>query len=131
MLLNMTELERDLTYFEDYIELVLDVRQECEKFGTVSNVIIPRPPASHSTGNAHSNGAGAVRMEESAKEDAELGPDVGPRGMGGVGRVFVVFTDAKGCEAAQKVLHRRLFAEKIVDARYYDPILLQQGLYEE
>ncbi|XP_030480332.1 splicing factor U2af large subunit B isoform X2 [Cannabis sativa] len=74
---------------EEYEEILEDMKDECGKFGTVVNVIIPRP--SSQSGEPTS----------------------------GVGKVFLEYADTTGCANARNVLNGRKFGGNIVNAVYY------------
>jgi len=81
---------------EEFSDIVLDIREECEKFGQVEQIVIPRPIVEGKEGDA-----------------------VGPRVGVGVGRIFIQFSDVKGSSAAKNALHGRMFNHNRVEASFY------------
>ncbi|CAL8465202.1 g4737 [Coccomyxa elongata] len=79
----------ELANDEEYADILQDMRQECEKFGAVVNVLIPRP------------------VTDPAQPQ--------PRG---VGKVFIEFADKDGSVAAQRILNGRRFGGRSVIATY-------------
>ena len=90
MLKNMVTIE-ELKSDEDYEDIMLDNKEECEKFGKVIKVTIPRPAA---------DGAGGFPP--------------------GCGKVFVMFDTIDSAAKAQDALHGRLFDSRSVEATYMD-----------
>lgn len=95
LLQNMVK-ESELNDDEEFKEIHNDVKEECDKFGAVEKIVIPRP------------------YQESKEED-----DLGPRTGVGVGRIFVKFKDTDGAQKAQAALNGRLFNENAVKATFY------------
>lgn len=115
MLLNMVTPE-ELKDDEEFGDIVLDVREECEKYGVVESIVIPRPP----------KGDGAAEVDAKTLVDNEN--DKGPISEG-VGRIFVLFKDISGCEKARDVLHKRMFSNNTVQATYYDVEAFQSNKF--
>ena len=78
LLLNMVSAS-ELNDDEEFKDILLDVRDECQRFGAVERVVIPRPLR---------EGAAAPTDAKSAEGESDSG-DVGPRTGQGVGRIFV------------------------------------------
>jgi len=95
LLENMVQ-ESELKDDEEFKDILADVREECEKHGKVEQVVVPRP------------------FQESKTEDVQ-----GPRTGVGVGRIFVLFTEAESSMKAQQALNGRLFNENAVRASFY------------
>ncbi|XP_061339469.1 splicing factor U2af large subunit A-like isoform X2 [Gastrolobium bilobum] len=88
---------------EDYEEILDDMRQECSKFGTLVNVVIPRSqPVPQPDG------------EQSA----------------GVGKVFLEYVDVDGATKARAGLNGRKFGGNQVVAVFYPENKFAQGDYE-
>ena len=85
---NMVTVE-ELEDEEEYLDLKLDIEEECTKYGTLVQVCIPRPD---------STGATTVT---------------------GLGRAFVVFDSEAGAAKAIKALNGRAFGGQTVHAAYY------------
>jgi len=73
---------------EEYKDIVEDIREECERFGKVKDIVVPRPPA---------NPAEVVK---------------------GLGKVFVEFIDAEDAQKAERAVCGRKFAERTVLTRF-------------
>lgn len=101
MLLNMVTPE-ELLNDEDYQDILLDVREECEKFGGVEEIKIPRPPS-----------------------DVTMRRD-GP----GVGKVFVKFDKEESTTKALQSLGGRKFADRTVITIYYDDDKFEQSQWD-
>jgi splicing factor U2AF subunit len=110
MLVNMVT-EAELGVDEDFEDIVLDVREECEKYGELLEVVIPRP-----------SGDGP---------DTKLsgGRDSGPRIGVAVGRIFARFANVESCAQARNALDGRTFNSNRVDASFYDLAKFQAHQY--
>lgn len=95
-LLNLVRPE-ELVSDEDHADIVEDVRQECEKYGNVMSVTIPRPALT---------------------DDGKLDPAMPP--VDGLGRVFVEFADREDAARAQSNLAGRKFNGHVVLTSYFD-----------
>ncbi len=83
---------QELADEEEYDDIVDDIREEIEdKYGTLRSVIVPKP--------------------------ASAGPPADPPG---VGLVFVDFQDQAAAQKAQSVLNGRMFADRTVQASFFD-----------
>jgi splicing factor U2AF subunit len=115
LLLNMVQ-PAELADDEDFPDLCLDVREECEKFGTVEQVVIPRP------------------LEEGKPNEGAVAgtKDLGPRtdDVTAHGRIFVKFSDVEHCAAAKKELDGRMFNHNRVGATYFEPEKLDFGIFQ-
>ncbi|CEP04001.1 hypothetical protein PBRA_009581, partial [Plasmodiophora brassicae] len=80
----------DLLDKDEYDDILLDVREECQKFGPVEQVWIPKPSAD--------------------------GPENDPPG---VGKIWVQFDSVDHASAARDVLKTRSFNGKLVGATFY------------
>jgi len=87
---------------EEFQDTLDDVRDECNKFGKVVQVVIPRPTKD-----------GADGKYEEGKDG-----DDGRRGLG-VGRIFVHFSEAAEAAKALATLNGRLFNERRVEAAFF------------
>ncbi|PWN51888.1 hypothetical protein IE53DRAFT_30945 [Violaceomyces palustris] len=109
MMLNMVTPE-ELLDDEEYADIVEDIRDECAKFGRVTDVRIPRP-AKESKGWAAQTwrrsqaGGGGDGGEE--KESAEVERE-------GVGRVYVRYSEVEQCSQALKAIAGRQFGGRLV-----------------
>jgi splicing factor U2AF subunit len=94
-LLNLVRPE-ELVSDEDHADIMEDVRQECEKYGNVLSVTIPRPALT---------------------DDGKLDPT---QAVDGLGRVFVEFADQEDASRAQSNLAGRKFGGHVVLTSYLD-----------
>eukprot|EP01098_Paradermamoeba_levis_P016345 TRINITY_DN8785_c0_g1_i1.p1 TRINITY_DN8785_c0_g1~~TRINITY_DN8785_c0_g1_i1.p1 ORF type:complete len:321 (+),score=100.30 TRINITY_DN8785_c0_g1_i1:775-1737(+) len=101
MLMNMLSFD-DLKNDSDYNEVLEDVRAECERFGNVIDIKIPRP----------------IRAEE----DEDDTP--------GVGKIFVEFEKTADAQKAQQSLGGRKFQGRTVITSYFESDLFHQDLFE-
>jgi splicing factor U2AF subunit len=101
LLQNMVTLP-DLTDDDAFEDLLDDMEDECEKFGVVRSVAIPRPLAP----------LGAPPAPASSR-----GPRV-PLGQG-TGRIFVEFDSADAAAAAQQKMNGRIFNGNKVVASFW------------
>lgn len=85
-ILNMVAPE-ELVQDEDYKEIVEDIRDECNKFGTVEDVKVPRPVAMQ-------NGKVDIRASEAVKD---------------LGKVFVLFEKEEETTKALRAIAGRQF----------------------
>lgn len=102
LMLNMVVPE-DLIGDQDYEDIFLDVKDECERYGKVADLRIPRPVRRDKSKWAPGEGGAAVdatRQDEAA----------------GVGRVYVKFEDHEGANEALKALAGRSFAGRSIIA---------------
>ena len=107
LLLNMVD-AKELEDEEEWHNIIEDVEEECEKFGKVLKVHVPRPAAS---------GAPA----EGAAEE---------KPVKGVGSIFVQFEEAAQTEKARVGLHGRMFQGKQVIAVFYNEDKFASGELE-
>jgi len=121
------ELERD----QDFQDILVDIREECERLGTVLQVLIPRP-ASATTGDSASATSKSSATDESSQEAYQDG-DGGVRGDSsvGVGRVFVLFREVSDCAKAIAALGNRQFNEHTVLASFYDEKLFNDRKFSQ
>lgn len=94
-MLNMVTPE-DLVEDEEYEEIFTDIREECENFGKVLEVKIPKP----------------VRNEK-GKIDAKASEEVV-----GLGKVWVLFENTEACTKALKAIAGRQFSGRTVICAY-------------
>ncbi|KAJ7672643.1 hypothetical protein B0H17DRAFT_1208678 [Mycena rosella] len=104
LMLNMVTPD-DLTNDDDFGDLYDDVKEECENFGVVEDLRIPRPVKKDKSKWAPGDGGqmaaqDAVRIDEAA----------------GVGRVYVKYDDAASAGRALKGLAGRSFAGRSIIA---------------
>jgi splicing factor U2AF subunit len=112
LLLHMVTLD-ELNNEEEFTDIVLDIREECEKFGKVEQVVIPRP----------------LKPGEPENTDAEDGKDAGPRVEAGHGRIFVLFDDPLTTAKAKTALNGRMFSDNKVEALYYHTDFFKAMVY--
>ncbi|GBE62311.1 U2 small nuclear ribonucleo auxiliary factor [Babesia ovata] len=98
-LVSKEELEDD----EEYYDIIDDVRCECEEYGRVVRVELPRVPKGYTLDEIRS-------MDFSA-----------------VGCAFVLFADVDGASKARKVLDGRKFGHRIVECHFFSELLFQVG----
>ncbi|KAF9072301.1 hypothetical protein BDP27DRAFT_426288 [Rhodocollybia butyracea] len=136
LMLNMVTPE-DLMDDEDYGDLYQDIKEECENFGRVEDLRIPRPVKATSKGGAgagkwtnstastHSASmSGVLGIENGSATDpssggtATLDPLSASRidEASGVGRVYVKYSSATSANAAMKSLAGRSFAGRSIIA---------------
>lgn len=111
VLVNMVT-EEELKVDEDFEDIVVDVREECEKYGELLEVVIPRP-----SGDGPDNKLSGGR-------------DSGPRIGIAVGRIFARFATVEGCVQAKLALDGRTFNSNRVTASFYDLAKFQAHQYE-
>jgi len=110
LLLHMVTAE-ELMDDDEFSDIVLDIREECEKFGTVEQIVIPRP-----IGKETENENGG---------DNITGPRVGI----GVGRIFIKYNGVKGSTAAKEALNGRTFNSNRVAASFYSEDNFTKKIY--
>ncbi|KAL7414765.1 hypothetical protein BDY24DRAFT_384514 [Mrakia frigida] len=108
VMLNMVTAE-ELIPDEDYTDILEDIREECEKYGEVEDLEIPRPTAAKKNGEetkwAPKTGAEmAETREEKAKKDEDRG----------VGRVYVLFRTLEGAQKGVKAIAGRQFGGRVI-----------------
>lgn len=109
-MLNMVTTE-ELVDDGEYGEIVEDVRDECAKYGQVTDVRIPRPVAQSkgTSAQAWSASGGAA-----GPDGAAAGGSAEGREREGVGRVYVRFAEVAQCEAALRAIAGRSFGGRLV-----------------
>lgn len=93
-LMNMVE-PNELKNDEEYEEILEDIKEECNKYGTVKSIEIPRPPKYR-------------------------GRDDETKQVPGLGKVFVEFDSATEAQKAQLNLAGRRFSDRVVVISYFD-----------
>jgi len=109
LLLNMVTL-KDLDDDEEFADIVLDIREEGEKYGTVEQVVIPRPIRVK---------AGETEDDPDSSQVQGIGVDRGPRTGAALGRIFVLYKDTDMCSKARVALEARVFNSNRVEASYF------------
>jgi len=95
------------------LDVVGDVRGECEKFGVVEKILMLRN----------------IKEGKNDPPDAKL-REIGPQiGGDAVGNIYVLFKQTEDCEKAQKALHQRWFGGRRIEASFYDEKKFQQGTF--
>ncbi|GFE53911.1 U2 small nuclear ribonucleo auxiliary factor [Babesia ovis] len=102
LLANLVSKE-DLEEDEEYYDIIDDVRCECEEYGKVIRVEIPRVPK-------------GLTLDEIRNMD-----------FSSVGCAFVLFTDIEGASKARKVLDGRKFGHRIVECHFFSELLFHIG----
>mmetsp|Transcript_40083 Transcript_40083/g.78024 ORF Transcript_40083/g.78024 Transcript_40083/m.78024 type:complete len:130 (+) Transcript_40083:1990-2379(+) len=102
VLLNMVT-PAELIDDEEYHDIRTQVGQECEKFGSVVSVVIPRPNDNN--------------IEDDDDDDDD--DDDAGRSIPGVGRIFVRYETELQAKAARSKLHGRQFGGNTVEVRFY------------
>lgn len=97
----------DLTDDSEFDDLLLDIQEECEKFGRVRRLVIPRPLITTSSAST-TNSAPSTDSGPRVADDA------------GVGRIFVEFETTSSAVDARQKLHGRRFNASTVVATFYD-----------
>ncbi|KAJ9476032.1 Splicing factor, subunit [Pseudozyma hubeiensis] len=109
VMLNMVTPE-ELQDDEEYADIVEDIRDECNKYGAVSDVRIPRPAK-------ESKGAAAQHWKRSQDEGASTtadGDNAAAAEREGVGRVYVRYGQTEHCAEALKAIAGRQFGGRTV-----------------
>ena len=96
---NMVE-SSDLEDDESYQDLKEDVTEECNKFGMVKAVVVPR------------------------SEEETQGPNAGSRGY-----IYVLFTGPAGASAARTALGGRKFGGRVVRADCFPESLFEENIF--
>lgn len=108
VMLNMVTPE-ELQDDEEYADIVEDIRDECNKYGAVSDVRIPRPAkeskgaAAHQWKRSQDEGATTVDGEKATSAERE-----------GVGRVYVRYGETEHCAQALRAIAGRQFGGRTV-----------------
>ncbi|BEJ15476.1 hypothetical protein CspHIS471_0500810 [Cutaneotrichosporon sp. HIS471] len=101
LMLNMVT-EDELYDDQEYEDILLDVKEECEKYGVVEGVRIPRPVPKSTKWETSDSAAQTAEKNRRINEEA------------GVGRVYVMYTDIPGCQKAMKSLGGRQFGGRTI-----------------
>lgn len=105
VMLNMVTPE-ELQDDEEYADIVEDIRDECTKYGAVTDVRVPRPAK-------ESKAAAAHQWKRSQDESAE-GAEKSSGEREGVGRVYVRYGETEHCAEALKAIAGRQFGGRTV-----------------
>jgi len=118
LLLNMVSVD-ELRDEDEYAGVLQDVREECEKFGTVLNVTIPRPPPAPKE----------VNQNRSIFDEFEPTPEEAPPGERccPLSRVYVEFGRQEDCVRALHALAGRKYAGHSLVTSLYSQELYQAG----
>ncbi|CAO1408973.1 unnamed protein product [Diamesa serratosioi] len=110
-LLNMVTPD-ELKDEEEYEDILEDIKEECNKYGVVRSIEIPRP--------IEGNFSKYILTNDSTKLNCYYfcltGVDVP-----GCGKVFVEFNSVIDCQQAQQALTGRKFSDRVVVTSYFDP----------
>ncbi|KAJ1596335.1 hypothetical protein NDA14_004610 [Ustilago hordei] len=106
VMLNMVTPE-ELQDDEEYADIVEDIREECTKYGTVTDVRVPRPAK-------ESKGAAAHQWKRTQDESAASGEEKPATEREGVGRVYVRYAETGDCAQALRAIAGRQFGGRTV-----------------
>lgn len=109
-LLNMVTPD-ELKDEEEYEDILEDIKEECNKYGVVRSIEIPRP--------IEGNFSKYIWTNDRTKLNYNFystGVDVP-----GCGKVFVEFNSVIDCQQAQQALTGRKFSDRVVVTSYFDP----------
>lgn len=95
--------KEDLEDDEEYYDIIDDVRCECEEYGRVVRIELPRVPK-------------GLTLDEIRDMD-----------FSAVGCAFVLFADVDGASAARKVLDGRKFGYRTVECHFFSELLFHLG----
>eukprot|EP00465_Bigelowiella_longifila_P014942 CAMPEP_0185262432 /NCGR_PEP_ID=MMETSP1359-20130426/10581_1 /TAXON_ID=552665 /ORGANISM="Bigelowiella longifila, Strain CCMP242" /LENGTH=203 /DNA_ID=CAMNT_0027849371 /DNA_START=128 /DNA_END=739 /DNA_ORIENTATION=+ len=118
LLLNMVTAS-ELIDDDEYNDIRNQVGTECEKFGQVLSVIIPRP----------NQNIGEEDGEDDEDDDDDDDDEKAADGQSGVGRIFVRYANKDQARAARTKLHGRQFGGNRVECRFYPVEKLQVSDY--
>jgi len=104
LMLNMVTPE-DLVNDQEYEDILVDVREECEVYGKVIDLRIPRPVKKDKSKWAPGEGGAQAAMDAVRLDEAA-----------GVGRVYVKYEDASSAANALNALAGRSFAGRSIIA---------------
>lgn len=109
-LLNMVTPD-ELKDEEEYEDILEDIKEECNKYGVVRSIEIPRPIE------------GNIQNCFSTNESIVLNCNIFLTGVDvpGCGKVFVEFNSVIDCQQAQQALTGRKFSDRVVVTSYFDP----------
>lgn len=110
VMLNMVTPD-ELTNDDDYEDILLDIKEECSKYGEVEQLRIPRP-----TKRARKVAGQLEKAEQSATDAARSDEDAG------VGRVFVLFRTVEGAQAGVRAIAGRQFGGKTIICAALDEV---------
>mmetsp|Transcript_11491 Transcript_11491/g.18895 ORF Transcript_11491/g.18895 Transcript_11491/m.18895 type:complete len:539 (+) Transcript_11491:41-1657(+) len=118
LLLNMVTAS-ELIDDDEYNDIRNQVGTECEKFGQVLSVIIPRPNQNIGDDDAEDD------EDDDDDDDDEKAVDT----QAGVGRIFVRYANQEQARVARTKLHGRQFGGNRVECRFYPVDKLQAADY--
>jgi splicing factor U2AF subunit len=107
-LLNMVTAD-ELKDEEEYDDILEDIKEECNKYGVVRSIEIPRPIEGEK---------GFRRNSTTFPTNTDHSPGVD---VPGCGKVFVEFNSIIDCQQAQQALTGRKFSDRVVVTSYFDP----------
>lgn len=105
-MLNMVTPE-ELQDDEEYKEILEDVREECVRYGTITDIRIPRPASTLQSD-----------ASRSWKARTDANPHSDRKERRGVGRVYVQFATVEQCSAAFQAIAGRQFGGRMVICAY-------------
>jgi splicing factor U2AF 65 kDa subunit len=101
----------DLADDQEYADVCEDIREECEKYGAVEDLRVPRPAKRDRAGKWGEQGQGGQGGQVMSAADYQRVDEAA-----GVGRVYVKFRDAEAAGAALKSLAGRSFGGRSIIA---------------
>lgn len=108
-LLNMVTAD-ELKDEEEYEDILEDIKEECNKYGVVRSIEIPKPIEGECQNRIFPHNCEWNFNELSAGVDVP-----------GCGKVFVEFNSILDCQQAQQALTGRKFSDRVVVTSYFDP----------
>lgn len=108
-LLNMVTAD-ELKDEEEYEDILEDIKEECNKYGVVRSIEIPKPIEGECQNRIFTHNCEWNFNELSAGVDVP-----------GCGKVFVEFNSILDCQQAQQALTGRKFSDRVVVTSYFDP----------
>lgn len=108
-LLNMVTAD-ELRDEEEYEDILEDIKEECNKYGIVRSIEIPKPIEGEFIYSF------IDCVVELITYSSHLGVDIP-----GLGKVFVEFNSIMDCQQAQQALTGRKFSDRVVVTSYFDP----------
>jgi len=140
VLRNIADIQKDLIDESAFCEFFSDVRDECERYGKVLCVKIPRPRQKRElTAQEEAEERERKRQEDEKKlENKEKRQESGQKEVEipeewkvpGIGSVFVEFTSLQEAVAARKYIHTKKFGGKLVEVGFHDEKAFERNYLE-
>jgi len=122
-MLNMVTAE-ELIPDEDYTDILEDIREECEKYGEVEDLEIPRPTEA----TKKKGGGGGEETKWAPKTGAEMAETREEKQKKdedrGVGRVYVLFRTLEGAQKGVRAIAGRQFGGRVIICAGIDVVSL-------